>query len=150
MLDASNSPAFHPTHVRHQALTATAEGSQPRSSQPIPEWQHRVCQAYTQRSCDAAQRLKATLEARIREMLDTTPDPYTYYVDPAIPLAQARVDGLLFRLRGEQLLLVRGCVSCGLGLFESIPLREAVDLGYALTDWHPLHPDCAPEDVLIE
>ena len=46
----------------------------------------------------------------------------------------------------EPLTLVHACADCGSGEFESPPLRDAADVGYALSAWRPAHPNCQEED----
>lgn len=64
--------------------------------------------------------------------------------------ATAVVDGVVFRWRGDWrgdvLAVVRPCAYCGTGSFESLPVANLSDLGYALALWEPLHADCAPVD----
>src|SRR5215207_1494688 len=57
-------------------------------------------------------------------------------------LAVAGVDGVTFRLRHSDLVLVRTCTYCGTGHFESPEIKDLADLGYALSAWLPLHEDC--------
>src|SRR5579884_521491 len=111
----------------------TRSESQPPSAAERATWQERACAAYAHQACDEVRALRCALEERLRQLIDAAPDPRTVYVDATIPLAQGRVDGVLFRLRGPDLLLVRACAGCGLDLFESAPLRDAADLGRALT-----------------
>ena len=57
--------------------------------------------------------------------------------------ASAGVDGATFRLYREgRLVLVRPCTHCGTGRFESPEIGSRTDLGYALSDWRPVHEDC--------
>jgi hypothetical protein len=67
------------------------------------------------------------------------------YVEPAERIATVVVDGTLFYSRREALTLVRACAYCGSGEFESPPLRDAADVGYALSAWRPAHPNCQDE-----
>lgn len=58
----------------------------------------------------------------------------------------ALVDGVLFRLRGNELVIVRPCAYCGTGHFESAAIASRADLGYKLVTWKPFHDECAPSD----
>lgn len=60
--------------------------------------------------------------------------------------AFATVDGVVFQLRGHDLSIVRPCAYCGTGRFETPPITERVDLGYALAGWQAYHPECEPSD----
>ncbi len=67
-------------------------------------------------------------------------------VDSAGQWAIAVVDGVMFVLRGTDLVVVRHCAYCGTGLFESAPITNQGDLGYALATWRPYHHECEPTD----
>jgi hypothetical protein len=60
--------------------------------------------------------------------------------------ASAVVDGVLFLLRRDDLVIVRPCAYCETGRFVSEPLDGEADLGYALAIWAPYHCDCEPAD----
>jgi hypothetical protein len=72
--------------------------------------------------------------------------PAAIYVDPDTAAATAAVDGMVFRLQRQDLVLMRPCVYCGQGLYASPPINNLLDLGYALDVWEPRCPDCQPED----
>ena len=58
-------------------------------------------------------------------------------------LAVAGVDDATFRLyQSGDLVLVRKCAYCAMDHFESPPIGNPSDLGYALSAWEPLHEDC--------
>ncbi len=56
------------------------------------------------------------------------------------------LDGIVFRLRRGELVLLRPCAECGLGHYENPAIGALADLGYALSAWQPACPNCAPED----
>jgi hypothetical protein len=56
------------------------------------------------------------------------------------------LDGIVFRLRQGELVLLRPCPECGLGHHESPAIGTLADLGYALSAWQPACQNCAPED----
>jgi hypothetical protein len=68
------------------------------------------------------------------------------WADSAEQVAGAVLDDVHFRWQGGQLVLVRPCVHCGLGLIASPALPTLADLGHALADWQPRHADCEQED----
>ena len=58
-------------------------------------------------------------------------------------LAVAGVDDATFLLyQSGDLVLVRKCAYCATDHFESPPIGNLSDLGYALSAWEPLHKDC--------
>ena len=53
------------------------------------------------------------------------------------------MDDATFRLyQSGYLVLVRKCAYCATDHFESPPIGNLSDLGYALSAWEPLHEDC--------
>jgi hypothetical protein len=109
----------------------------PRSS----SWQARAIAAYRLSQPDeAALRLK--LAAAVHALTGRAIAPDAILVDLTGRAASARADGARFRWADGQLHLLRPCAHCGLGAFASPPLRSAAELGFALSDWQPLHDDC--------
>jgi len=112
------------------------------------DWQSRAIAAYRQQPACTAEMLQAELAARLQCLTGQAPDPQAIYVDCDAEMAVARLDGAVFRLRGQCLRLVRPCPSCGLGHYESAPIDTVAELGYALGAWQPPCANCQPEDPL--
>ena len=107
-------------------------------------WMASAVAAYMQRYDEA--NLRTTIARQVRLLTDRMPADEEIWVDVATRSASVAVDGALFRLEQGQLLLMRPCAHCGVGLLASAPLRSEADLGHALAVWQPLHADCRPED----
>jgi hypothetical protein len=67
-------------------------------------------------------------------------------VDLDAELATVVVDNVVFRARNQQVVILRSCAECGITRFESAPLSNCTDLGYALSAWQPHCHSCQPED----
>jgi hypothetical protein len=72
--------------------------------------------------------------------------PEAIFVNTEARRATTVLDGVIFRLDGSDLTILRACAYCGTDQFTSPAIRTIADLGFALTDWTPLHKDCQPED----
>lgn len=112
---------------------------------PAPEtaqaWQARVVGKYERSLPNRRADLRTELAARVLALTGCWVPPDDVYADGS--LAVAGVDGTTFRLyRHGPLAVVRPCVHCGTGHFESQGIAGPVDLGYALSAWQPLHEDC--------
>jgi hypothetical protein len=90
--------------------------------------------------------LRADMAARLLALTGQVVSPETIFVEPHTRTAVTVIDGLVFRLVQDELTLMRSCAHCGTGQFVSPAIAGNFDLGYALTDWEPLHADCAPDD----
>jgi hypothetical protein len=67
-------------------------------------------------------------------------------VDGDARVAFVALDGVRFRLRRHEVVLLRPCAYCGTGEFASDPLIAQEDLGHALGVWQPLHRECEVDD----
>lgn len=112
----------------------------------LNDWQARAIVSYQQDQQHVAARLSTELAARLQFLTGRVVGPEAIYVDGEAHLATVNVDGVLFRLREHDLVVVRPCVHCGSGSLASPPITSPADLGYALSAWQPLCPHCAPED----
>lgn len=108
-------------------------------------WRTRAIAAFRQAEPDSAA-LRAEMAARLRSLTGSTIAPERIHADAATGTAAAVVDGAVFRLVGQDLVLLRPCAHCGVGQFASPTIRDLADLGSALVVWKPLHDDCRPED----
>lgn len=112
---------------------------------PAADWQERArasYQATLSQEIDGARRM---LAARLRALIGQRVELDDIFVDPAARRATVVVDGVLFHGRREGVTLVRPCAHCGAGAFESAPLLEPTDVGYALSVWQPAHDGCEAE-----
>ncbi|MBC8077067.1 MAG: hypothetical protein H7Y32_13405 [Chloroflexales bacterium] len=106
-----------------------------------PAWQARVIAAY-QHETPAS----AVLAARIERLTGQAVAPATIFSDPGARVATVVIDGVLFRLDHQRLVVVRACDGCGVAQIESASITSAADLGYALGTWEPRCPHCPIED----
>jgi hypothetical protein len=111
-------------------------------------WHRRAVEAYRQTAQDEIAALPVDLIARIAALTGQTLAPESVYVDRVARLATVTLDGVVFRLRRGELVLLRACPECGLGHYESPPIGTLADLGYTLSTWQPECPNCAPEDPI--
>jgi hypothetical protein len=112
----------------------------------VADWREGVLTAYQTAHEQEIDTMRRRMAERLCALIGQTIRPESVYVDPAAQMATVRVDGVLFRGWREALRLMRPCAHCGGGLFESPPLHEPADVGYALSPWTPAHPDCEAED----
>lgn len=116
------------------------------ASGPTTDWRAAAIAAYWQDQPDAFSAMVADLRLRLLDLIGRAPDPASVIVNRVARTAQVAIDGIIFRLQGHDLVLLRGCVTCGLHQYVSPPIRSRADLGYALAIWEPHCPDCEPED----
>jgi hypothetical protein len=109
-------------------------------------WRATSIAAYANTVDVARRQLGWRLAGRLRLLTGSVPSQEGLVVDMAGRSASAVVDGVLFLLRGDELVMVRPCAHCGVGRFVSEPLVRQADLGYALAVWTPHHRDCEPAD----
>ncbi|HJQ28585.1 MAG TPA: hypothetical protein VJ827_04550 [Rubrobacter sp.] len=126
--------------INGSAGLATLEGVQPFS------WQAAAVGEYEISLPTRHAELRKDLSARILALTGRQISPREIYTDGC--LAVAGVDGVTFRLHHHVLVLMRSCSYCGTGQFEGPEISSISDLGYALSDWRPLHEDC--EDFSAE
>jgi hypothetical protein len=95
---------------------------------------------------ELALRLRRRLAERVGSLTGVAISQWDITVNLAARCALVTVDGVEFQLRGHDLSIVCPCAHCGTGRFETPPIAERVDLGYALTGWQAYHPECEPAD----
>jgi hypothetical protein len=111
-------------------------------------WKARTVEEYERSLPDRRARLQTDLAARLLGLTGKPLSLESVYVEAEGRFAVAGVDGETFRLYSQgALVLSRPCAYCGTGSFESPRIDDQVDLGYALSAWHPLHEDCADYDA---
>ena len=117
------------------------------SSAQLPaDWQARAISSYRHAQRQALTALPELLAARVSALIGRSVDPEDVFVDLDAQLATVVVDGVVFRARNQQVVVLRSCVECGIERFESRPLFSRANLGYALSAWQPLCHNCQPED----
>jgi hypothetical protein len=131
---------MHGTAIRHGRRSQRTSGASRGS------WRARAAAAYRQAQPTMNADLRAEMAARLLALTGQAISPATIFVEPHTRTAMTVVDGVRFRLTQDELVMLRRCAYCGTGQFVSPALAGPTDLGYALTEWRPLHCDCAPED----
>lgn len=124
--------------------------TQPRVKVEPQDWQAQVFEAYRQEAASHFPKLRADMAGRIATLTGSPISVDAIYVESESRVATARVDDVLFRQRGQDLVVVRPCSYCGTGRYESQPIRNHVELGYALSVWQPACEGCEPEDPADE
>jgi hypothetical protein len=127
--------------ARHMPATA-----QVSPAQSPADWQARAISSYRQAQHQAQAMLPELLATRVSALTGRSVDPEDVFVDTDAELATVVVDGVVFRARNQQVVVLRSCVECGIERFESRPLFNRANLGYALSAWQPLCHNCQPED----
>jgi len=110
------------------------------------DWQARAIGVYHQAQSQALNALPELLATRVSALIGWSINPAEVFVDSAAELATVVVDGVVFRARNQQVVVLRSCAACGITRFESAPLWSRADLGYALSAWQPHCRSCQPED----
>jgi hypothetical protein len=106
----------------------------------------RAIAAYRKAQPAMTAELRADMAARLIALTGQTIASETIFVESHTRTAIAVVENVVFRLVDQELVVLRPCAYCGTGQFASPAIHNVVDLGYALSEWEPLHDDCAPED----
>jgi hypothetical protein len=110
------------------------------------DWKAQVIATYQQYRQSEGSALRRTLAQRVHALTGHELNEGAIWVDLDERIALATVDGVRFRWERDQLVLLRPCALCGSGQFASAPLTDQAEIGYALSDWQPHHPQCQPDD----
>lgn len=110
------------------------------------DWQATAVAVYTGAIDAARLQLRRRLDERMLALTGREAPAEAIAMDAEGQSASAVVDGVLFLLRRDDLVIVRPCAYCQTGRFVSEPLDGQADLGYALAVWAPYHRDCEPAD----
>jgi hypothetical protein len=132
-------------HTHHHQQTPDALRT-PSFAHQHSNWQTRAIAAYHRCQPDETE-LRLKLTSAVQMLTSRTVETDAIVIDPAGRTASVRVDGVLFRWADNQLIVLRPCAYCGLGVFTSPPVRGAEELGFALGAWQPLHNDCQPSEA---
>ncbi len=110
----------------------------PHSSYGQPaDWRTAAIAAYRATEQDMIVTMRAALASRVLAFTGYRVQPTSIVIESDSHVATVALDGVVFRLRQGNLVLVRPCDACGYGECESPPLVELADLGHALADWEP-------------
>ena len=145
-------PAYQPIQPIRQSTAASAphEDRNDEASQQ-QNWQAKLIADYTRTVAGQPRRMRQRLAQQILALTGHGVDERMIAVDIGARRASIVVDGVMFLLRDDSLRIVRPCVWCGTGQFESAPITSRSGLGYALAGWQPCHGECAsvdpPDDV---
>ena len=112
----------------------------------VPNWMDQAIVAYEARRDRQEAELRDALVSKLLALTGRPIGPEDVYVNAETRTAHAVVDGVHFRLRHDELVLLRPCAYCGTGTFASDGLSTKADLGYALETWQPLHHECQWDD----
>lgn len=105
-------------------------------------WKAAAIAAFQRRRGEFEVELREGLVQGVRALTGRVVPPHMISIDHELQTALVVVDGISFRRHRERLVLLRACVYCGGGQFESLALRDTADLGYALAAWKPRYPGC--------
>src|SRR5260370_41846675 len=128
---------------------ATTAAPDPWAAAP-PAWQGAAVAAYAVEAGAGGAHLRAELAMRVHELTGCAIPDGAITVNDDAQRATAALDGVVFQLRGHDLILLRACAYCGTGCFESPSLCSRADLGHALAGWRPYHAGCEPADPAEE
>lgn len=106
-------------------------------------WTLAAIEAYRQAKEDGPA-LAQGMVAAVARLTGRRLDAAALILDQQNGVAWGSLDGITMRWSHARLTIVRPCTHCGTGAFVSEPLRTRQELGYALSDWAPLHHDCQP------
>ena len=111
------------------------------------DWRETAIAAYQAAERDDVVTLRAALTSRVLAFTGYLVPPTSIFVDRETRTATVALDGVVFRLRRGDLMLVRACASCATGELESTPLVTLPDLGHALANWEPRCGNCPEGDA---
>ena len=132
---------------RRTRFDKTNDGARIESPyQPRPQWQIDAVEEYEESLQPLEVRMRRDLASRVLALTGHRVSPDAIYADPRSRVAVTTVDGVVFKLLKENLVILRPCVQCGCFQFASMPITNAAELGYMLTEWEPRCPSCAAED----
>ena len=136
----------------YQLTTETQTAPRMRESAPPDtrpsrqSWQRRAVEAYQYVAREETAALPVELAARIASLTGQIVKPDAIYVDHEDRCAVATVEEVTFRLIRRRLHILRRCDACGAGQYESPPINNLADLGYALSTWQPPCQHCHAEE----
>lgn len=111
-----------------------------------PDWQLEAINEYEQSLQPLDVRMREDLASRVLVLTGRSIVPDSIYADAISRVAVAAVDGTVFKLLKENLVILRPCVQCNCCQFASMPISNRAELGYMLTEWEPRCSTCLAED----
>ncbi len=111
-----------------------------------PRWQVAAVEEYEESLQPLDSRLRRDMASRVLALTGHSVAPASIYVDAQARLAVTSVDGIVFKLLKDNLVVLRSCVHCNCCQFASMPITNRAELGYMLTEWEPRCATCQPED----
>ncbi len=116
--------------------------------QAVPQWQIEALEEYEESLIPLEVRLRHDLAARVLALTGHRVAPDAIYADAVSQVAVTTVDGIIFKLVKENLVILRSCVQCGCCQFTSMPITNKAELGYVLGEWEPRCLSCQEEDSI--
>ncbi|MEN9933658.1 MAG: hypothetical protein RLZZ387_237 [Chloroflexota bacterium] len=110
------------------------------------DWRAVVVDTYLRAEQEDTAALHAVLVRRVAALTGRVVPPEEVFLGRGGRQATAAVDGMVFRLQAGELVVMRPCDSCGVGLIASPAITSRADLGYALGVWQPRCARCGPDD----
>ncbi|HEX8597730.1 MAG TPA: hypothetical protein VF952_04360 [Chloroflexia bacterium] len=114
--------------------------------QVAPQWQIEALEAYEESLQPLDVRMRIDMASRVLALTGRRIAPEAIYADAMNQVAVATVDGIVFKLLKENLVILRSCVRCGCCQFASMPVTNRAELGYVLAEWEPRCASCQDED----
>jgi hypothetical protein len=111
-----------------------------------PQWQMEAIEEYEESLEPLEVRMRRDMASRVLALTGHRLMPDAIYADARSRVAVATVDGLVFKLMKENLVILRACVQCNCCQFASMPITNRAELGYMLTEWEPRCSTCQAED----
>jgi hypothetical protein len=111
-----------------------------------PQWQVAAIEEYEGSLEPLEVSMRRDMASRVLALTGHRLMPDAIYADARSRVAVATVDGLVFKLMKENLVILRPCVQCNCFQFESMPITNRAELGYMLTEWEPRCATCQAED----
>jgi hypothetical protein len=136
---------FTPDKMNYPTIVNAEHAATPHSTS-AHTWHSEAIAHYMGAADDLVLRLRRRLAERVGSLTGLAITQRDITVNLAARRAFATVDGVVFQLCGHDLSIVRPCSHCGTGRFETPPITERVDLGYAIAGWQAYHPECEPAD----
>ncbi len=144
---------MHTIQMEEVTLTAKVHASPRRvrfekahERQVVPQWQIEALEEYEESLIPLEVRLRHDLAARVLALTGHRVAPDAIYADAISQVAVTTVDGIIFKMLKENLVILRSCVQCGCCQFTSMPITNKAELGYVLGEWEPRCPSCQAED----
>ncbi len=114
----------------------------------VPAWQLEALEEYEDSLQPLEVRMRRDLASRVQTLTGHRVASQAIYADAMNQVAVTTMDGIVFKLVKDNLVILRSCVQCGCCQFASMPITNRAELGYVLTEWEPRCPNCQAEDSI--